>query len=68
MINSMTAKCLGPLAVKQAQIISSPPPCLTVGMSFGVCGDLLCLVFSGTVHSCQTSLLRCSPWVFLEFL
>ena len=28
----VTARCQGPVAVKQAQIISPPPPCLTVGM------------------------------------
>lgn len=39
----MTAKCLGSLAAKQAQIISPLPPCLTVG-----CADLPIVVF--TIH------------------
>jgi len=44
----------GPVAAEQAQIISPPPPCLTVG----VCADMLCLVFSkrAAVHYDQTSL------------
>lgn len=29
MVNLMTPVCPGPLAAKQAQIISRPPPCLT---------------------------------------
>ena len=31
-VNLVTAGCPGPVAAKQAQIISPPPPCLTVGM------------------------------------
>lgn len=29
MVNSVTGVCPGPLAAKQAQLISRPPPCLT---------------------------------------
>ena len=32
MVDSMTARCPDPVAAEQAQIISPPPPCLTVGM------------------------------------
>ena len=32
MVDSMTARCPGPVAAEQAQMISPPPPCLTVGM------------------------------------
>lgn len=32
MVNSMTAGCLGPMASKQVQINSPPPPCLTIGV------------------------------------
>lgn len=45
----MTARCLGPVAAKQDQMIISPPPCLTV--------EMRCLVFTkpGAVHYDQTS-------------
>lgn len=32
LVNPMTAKCQSPLTVKQAQSITSPPRCLTVGV------------------------------------
>lgn len=32
MVNSMTPRCPGPMAAKQAQIMIPPPPCFTVGM------------------------------------
>lgn len=32
MVNSMTAGCLGPMASKQVQINSPPPPCLAIGV------------------------------------
>jgi len=32
MVDSMTARCPGPVAAEQAQIISPPPLCLTVGI------------------------------------
>lgn len=31
-VNSMSARCPGPVTAKQAQILTSPPLCLTVGM------------------------------------
>lgn len=45
----MTARCTGPVITKQAQIITPPPPCLTV-----VSADMLSLVLP---KSC--GLIRC---------
>ena len=52
---SMTARCPGPVAAKQTQIISPPPLCLTVGMR--CCAEMLCLVSTrcGAVHHDQIS-------------
>ena len=53
MVDSITARCPGPVAAEQAQITSTPPLLLTVG----VCADMLRLVFSkrAAVHYDQTS-------------
>ena len=40
-VDSMTARCPGPVTAEQAQIISPPPPCSILWV---VCPDMLCLV------------------------
>lgn len=54
MANWMSARCPSPGAVKQSQITTPLPPCLTV---WGVCGSVVCLalVKHGAIHSNQTS-------------
>lgn len=44
MVNSMTAKFPGPVAVTHAQTITSPPLCLTLGIKFLCCVSLLLIV------------------------
>lgn len=57
MLNLMTTRCSGPVAAKQAQIITPPPPCLTLGIR---CFNMLFLVFTKciTVHYDHT----CPLW------